>query len=407
MSLLMAKPRPSAGYSVLDIFAAPGGMSVGFKEAGYKIVAAVDSDPWGCKTLEHNFGGHGTLVIQGRVQDLKLHGRVDVVVGGPPCQSFSIAGRAKIMDLRLEKQRDRFIDDERNNLYRYFVKTVKTINPQFFVMENVPAIVTFDKGRLCEQIIEDFGDLGYETDVRILRSADYGVPQLRRRAVFIGNKIGAANPFPLPIHQSGSNAAGLSTFEGVAHPRYHTVFDAISDLPPLKAGSGEDEMEYRTPNVLTNYQRWAREGSAKLFNHVARRHSERDQKAFGMLNPGESMIDLPQGVVPYRRDIFLDKIKKQRWDLPSSAIVAHMQKDGLMYVHPDDEQARTFTPREAARIQSFRDKFRVMGPLTQQFKQIGNAVPPLAAEAIAREISPLLEPVRDPRVGYEMALYST
>jgi DNA (cytosine-5)-methyltransferase 1 len=117
------------------------------------------------------------------------------------------------------------------------------------------------------------------------------------------------------------------------------------------------------------------------------------------------MVDLPRDAVPYRRDIFPDKIKKQRWDRPSSAIVAHMQKDGLMYVHPDANQTRTFTPREAARIQSFRDKFRIIGPMTQQFKQIGNAVPPLAAEAIANGIKPWLEPVREPRVVYEMALH--
>src|SRR5439155_2695821 len=124
---------------------------------------------------------------------------------------------------------------------------------------------------------------------------------------------------------------------------------------------------------------------------------------FALLKPGQKMTDLPFRKRPYRSDIFADKIKKQRWDRPSSAIVAHMQKDGLMYVHPDEKQTRTFTPREAARLQSFRDRFRFLGPMTQQFKQIGNAVPPLAARAIALAIKPLLEPTKDPVVKYEFS----
>jgi DNA (cytosine-5)-methyltransferase 1 len=402
----MIDPLPPPGaHSVLDIFAAPGGMSAGFQEAGYKIVAVIDNDPWGCKTLTHNLGPSGTLVIEGRVEDLSIRGRVDVVVGGPPCQSFSVAGQGKIKHLRNNNNRDRFIDDEKNSLYKYFVKTVAGVKPQFFVMENVPAIVTFDDGQICEQIIEDFRRVGYDTEKRILNSAEFGVPQLRRRAVFIGNMVGVNNPFPSPTHfKRIPREKEQSTYD---HDRdhYRTVFDAISDLPPLNPGGGEDETEYPVHPVPTVYQRWAREGSVKLYNHVARKHSERDQRAFALLKPGQKMVDLPDDAVPYRRDIFPDKIKKQRWDRPSSAIVAHMQKDGLMYVHPDTEQPRTFTPREAARIQSFRDKFRIMGPMTQQFKQIGNAVPPLAAKAIANGIMPWLEPVRDPRVAYEMALH--
>lgn len=398
-------PGQSHGHSVLDVFAAPGGMSAGFRAAGYRIVAVIDSDPWGCKTLDHNFREGGTLVIQGSVEDLKMHGKVDVVVGGPPCQSFSIAGRAKIMDLRNDKQRDRFIDDERNRMYKYFVKTVEIIKPQFFVMENVPAIETFDEGRIREQIIEDFRTAGYDTDEKVLNCADYGVPQLRRRAVFVGNRVGIENPFPSPSHWRQRKRKTIELIEDKPLLHYRNISDAISDLPPLKAGTGTDEGEYLPSTTLTEYQEWARQGSTKLYNHVARYHSVRDQRAFEMLDPGQKMVDLPFDVVPYRRDIFLDKIKKQRWDEPSSAIVAHMQKDGLMYVHPDRAQARTFTPREAARVQSFQDKFRIMGPLTQQFKQIGNAVPPLAAEAIARAISPLLEPVKDPRVAYELALH--
>jgi DNA (cytosine-5)-methyltransferase 1 len=280
------------------------------------------------------------------------------------------------------------------------VKTLAVFEPQFFVMENVPAITTRENGRLCDQIVDDFRKVGYETDWRILNAADFGVPQLRKRAIFVGNRLGLSNPFPTASHtdlRSHQTTLGSTSFG------YETVFDAISDLPMLRAGSGFDEMPYPQGLSLTAYQTWAREGSIKLYNHVARHHSERDQQAFAMLEPGQKMVDLPPGIVPYRRTIFPDKIKKQRWDAPSSAIVAHMQKDGLMYVHPDKDQARTFSPREAARLQSFPDRYRFMGPLTQQFKQVGNAVPPLMARAIASTIAPLLNPIKDPRMAYDVS----
>src|SRR5437773_1032143 len=229
--------RPSGEHSVLDIFAAPGGMSAGFKEAGYRIVAAIDNDHWGCRTLTYNLGAEGTLVIEAMVENLHLDGRVDVVVGGPPCQSFSIAGQSKIKHLRNTSNRDRFIDDEKNRLYKYFVKIVDRVKPQFFVMENVPAIETFNEGRVREQIIEDFQHAGYCTDERILNSADFGVPQVRRRAVFIGNRVGVDNPFPVPTYfRRLDNKMGPS-IDKSGPPHYRTVFDAISDLPPLKPRS--------------------------------------------------------------------------------------------------------------------------------------------------------------------------
>jgi DNA (cytosine-5)-methyltransferase 1 len=280
------------------------------------------------------------------------------------------------------------------------VKTLDIIKPQFFVMENVPAIITREDGRLRDQIIEDFRRVGYETEWEILNAVDFGVPQFRKRAVFIGNRVEVPNPFPKPSHIDPQR--GQVTLELDKLPmRYQTVFDAISDLPSLKPGGGADEVPYPQSVSLTEYQVFARQGSTKLYNHVARNHSDRDQQAFAMLEPGDNMMDLPADAVPYRRNIFPDKIKKQRWDRPSSAIVAHMQKDGLMFVHPDKAQARTFTPREAARLQSFPDRYRFIGPMTQQFKQIGNAVPPILGKSIACAIKPWLEPVTDPRVVYE------
>lgn len=390
---------PDHAPSVLDLFAAPGGMSCGFKEAGYKIVAVLDKDPWGCKTLTHNFGSNGTVVIQGNIERLMVSGRVDVVVGGPPCQSFSVVGRPKINHLKEYSNRSRFIDDKRNRLYKHFVKVVESMQPVFFVMENVPGMLSYRGGRVKDQVLEDFKRIGYSTDMKVLNAADFGVPQVRHRAVFMGNRLGVENPFPDGYHYDPQDEHSPEDIRGLSP--HLTVRDAISDLPPLRAGEGEDEMDYQPASALTLYQRWAREGATKLYNHRARRHSERDRKLFRMLKPGEKMVDLPERLQPYRSDIFKDKIRKQRWDRPSTAILAHMQKDCLMYVHPAKRQARSFTPREAARLQSFRDRYRFMGPMTQQFRQVGNAVPPLAAQAIAAAIRPFLEPLEVPKVQYE------
>ena len=387
--------------SVLDLFAAPGGLSQGFREAGYRIVAVVDNDEWGCETLDRNFGPDGTMVIRGNLEKLTIMGGVDVVVGGPPCQSFSRIGQPKINHQRRHNGRKRFIDDSRNRLYKHFVRIVDALRPKFLVMENVPGMISFQEGRVQEQVLQDFQKIGYETEVKVLNSAEYGVPQVRKRAVFIGNRIQVDNSFPMKTHFDLTKTAETACRHGESSVKgYRTVFDAISDLPAVKSGSGEDETNYPPACELTEYQRWARRGSAKLYNHVARNHSKRDRRLFGMLEPGQWLIDLPKKMRPYRSDIFTDKIKKQRWDRPSSAILAHMQKDGLMYVHPD--QARSFTPREAARLQSFRDRYRFMGPMTQQFKQVGNAVPPLLAQGIALAVKPFIEPLKSPVIHPEV-----
>jgi len=383
--------------SVLDLFAAPGGMSYGFKEAGYQILGAVDNDRWGCETLQYNLGTDGTNVFSGNIETLEVKGEVDVVIGGPPCQSFSRVGLPKIQHLTKHNNRERLIDDKRNSLYRHFVRIVSHLKPQFIVMENVLGMLSFQNGNIKSQVIEGFHSIGYKSDMQILNAADYGVPQIRKRAFFIGNRVGLENPFPKRSHYDPRRTPQNSISEGQSELKpYLTIFDAISDLPSLEPGQGFDIAEY-TPDIsLTEYQHWARTGAMRLQNHVARKHNQRDRDIFAILEPGQKMTDLPNSLRPYRSDIFKDKIKKQSWNRPSSAILAHMQKDGLMYVHPDRKQARSFTPREAARLQSFHDRYVFKGPITQQFKQIGNAVPPLLAEHVARILRRFIVPLDNP-----------
>ena len=388
--------------SVLDLFAGPGGLGEGFSQAGYFITAAVDNDKYAAETLTQNAGKRGTTVINNDLRKLNLSGQVDVIVGGPPCQGFSMVGRSKIRQLRKKAGKSRVVD-KRNSLYKHFVRAVSSIKPQFFVMENVPGIFSYRKGRIAEDIIKSCVAVGYKTSVRVLNAADYGVPQVRKRAFFIGNRLGIDNPFPSPTHGNFSQPSQL-TLDEVRVLRHHvTVKDAISDLPPLEPRGGRDEASYPPAGKLSEYQEWARAGSTTLYNHVARFHSPRDRRIFRLLEEGQKMVDLPKGErPPYRDDIFGDKIKKQSWNKPSSAILAHLQKDGLMYVHPDSQQARTFTPREAARLQSFPDTYRFYGPMTQQFRQIGNAVPPLLAKSIALSIRPHLRPAERPMVHYDL-----
>jgi DNA (cytosine-5)-methyltransferase 1 len=387
--------------SVLDLFAGPGGLGEGFSQAGFFITAAVDNDEYACKTLTQNAGKRGTLVIKNDLRKLNLSGRVDVVVGGPPCQGFSMVGRSKIKQLRMKEGKTRVID-RRNSLYKHFVRAVSSLNPQFFVMENVPGIFSYRKGKIAKEIVRSFKTIGYDTDVRVLNAAEFGVPQIRKRAFFVGNRLGIVNPFPSRTHADIARSSQLRLDElGNLHG-YVKLIDAISDLPALEPGQGRDDVPYPEPALLSEYQKWAREGSPKLYNHVARFQSGRDRAIFRLLEQGQDMLDLPKELRPYRDDIFADKIKKQSWNKPSSAILAHMQKDGLMYVHPDSNQARTFTPREAARLQSFPDRFRFYGPMTQQFRQIGNAVPPLLARSIAMAIKPFLIPADRPLVQYDV-----
>jgi len=389
-------------YGVVDLFGAPGGLALGFKLSGhFKILACVDSDTTAAATYAKNFPR--TKIITDEIQNVDTTrllreaeasgDEIDIIIGGPPCPGFSVVGRVKIASLvrsgkwnHLNNSHPRFIDDPRNVLYKHFVRIVKELKPKFFVMENVFGMLSYNNGETVKQILEDFGRIGYRTEWRVMNAVNYGVPQERKRVFFIGNRFSLPNPFPALTHRSPAE-----NFNGGELNEAPTVWDAIGDLPRLRAGEKWEEEPYERKPV-TDYQRWARRHSRHVFNHAARRHSERDMKLFSRMQEGTKWEDLPprlKEMYNYRNDIFKDKMKRLRRNRPSWTITAHLAKDGYAYVHPT--QNRTITVREAARIQSFPDTFIFWGSRTSQFRQVGNAVPPLLARAVACEMRKALE----------------
>lgn len=382
----------NAKFNVIDLFGAPGGLALGFHTAGrYNILACVDSDEVAAATYQANFPhAHVTTDCIENVTTEDLlnaagvgRDEIDVMIGGPPCPGFSIVGRVKMASLMQTGgwKHHEFID-ELNGLYKHFVGVVKEFGPKYFVMENVLGIVSHNGGKTVRQIVKDFNVIGYATDWKILNAVEYGVPQVRKRVFFIGNKLGLPNPFPVPTHRS---FAKRDNDEGNLKNAV-SVWNGIGDLPRLHAGEGEEKSSYgRKP--ATDYQRWARRHSKYVFNHVSRPHGGRDLKLFRHLREGMKWKDLPARIkrmYGYRDDVFDDKMKRLQRNRPSWTVVAHLAKDGYMYIHPT--QDRTITVREAARLQSFPDTFIFCGSRSSQFRQVGNAVPPLLARAVACEI---------------------
>lgn len=342
---------------MIDLFAGVGGLSLGFEMAGFDVVLANEHDKSIAESYKHNHPN--TKMILANIQDLpiedtfsKYRGKVDVVIGGPPCQGFSQKGQRKT------------INDERNFLFKYFVKVVEFLSPTYFVMENVPNLLTAENGYFKNEIIELFGAKGYTLVTDTLNAADYGVPQNRRRAVIIG-KLGGS-PLNMPIRQR----------EKV------TIWDAISDLAYHNSGEGSDFEDYQT-EPQSEYQKHLRRGSDKLYNHKSTAHSALAIERLNMIPPNSGKESLPEehltksiysGTWTRMRKDEISVTITTRFDTPSSGKFTHP------FLH------RAITVREAARIQSFPDTFRFIGTKGSQMKQVGNAVPPLLAKSIAAVI---------------------
>ncbi|WP_376794436.1 DNA cytosine methyltransferase [Thermogemmatispora sp.] len=367
---------------VLDLFCGAGGLSLGFEMAGYQIGLGVEKEVLPYRTHCLNFGSVCYLGDISSIGDperfIQEHDleRVDVIIGGPPCQGFSRVGRGKIRHLRNEPD---YIHDPRNQYYKEFIRFVGVLRPLYFVMENVPDMQYYHDSEelLLKKAMRSFEEMGYLVDSRVLWAHHYGVPQTRRRLFVVGNRLGQGICWPPETHQH--------------HPV--TVWEAISDLPIVPHGHRLDVMPYEPRGELTSYQRQMREEAGDLlYNHQTRYHNEQDLAAFALMPEGGKYIDLPAEYRRYRSDIFKDKYRKLCRERPSWTIEAHIGKDSYRYIYPsrlgEPEPPRTISVREAARLQSFPDRFRFAGPFTRQFSQLGNAVPPLLARAVAEAILP-------------------
>lgn len=348
-----SKEQDQLKLRVLDLFCGAGGFSEGFRQGGYQIVAGIEKDPMALKTYAKNFPEAMAISkdlstdysSQNGILDSLKREKIDIIIGGPPCQGFSVAGK-------------RLRDDPRNVLYRAYLDLIEHIKPKGLVVENVPTIMSLYNGEVARNIVEDFQRLGYDTSVFILLASDYGVPQRRRRVFFIGLKTKKSFVMPQPT----------TAFKPV------TTEMAISDLPSLEDSSGEEETAY--PGLpRNNYQKSMRKGARKLFNHWAVIHNQKTVDIVKLVPDGGNYKDLPEHLRNTRRvNIAWTRMNSQQ---PCFTIDAGHNH------HFHYKYNRVPTVRECARIQSFPDRFRFWGNKTSQFRQVGNAVPPLLARAIA------------------------
>lgn len=346
-------------YRLLDLFCGAGGLSVGFESEGFHVVKAIDINKHAITTYNNNRDKKVAEVMDISNIDetfLKKIGDIDGIIGGPPCQGFSTAGQ-------------RIIDDERNKLYREYFRILEMVHPKFFVIENVTGILNFSKGLVKNDIIERANRLGYKIFYKILDTSDYGVPQIRKRVIFIGydKKLVKMNyEFP----------------DGTANKV--SIEDAISDLPSLD--KCEDNTKYgSTPK--TEYQEYIRNGMIELHNHQQSNHTEETKNAISLVPEGGSIRDIPEELRGGRK--YKALLRKMDRTKPSLCI----DTGHRTYFHY--EEKRVPSVRENARLQSFKDDYVFYGPKQEQYKQVGNAVPPILAAIIAKSIKDYLEGVNN------------
>lgn len=366
--------RAAARPTAIDLFSGAGGLSLGLTRAGFSVLAAADIDAVASETYLANLGGLRYTGDLSDVSEFLDHLRaweideVDLVAGGVPCQPFSRAGRSKIRSLVDAKIRPS--SDGRADLWQSFVSVVRFLRPRAVLLENVPDLAQWNEGDVLIGLFESLRELGYQTDARILNAYDYGVPQHRARLFLVG--FLGQRAFSWPSAQAPSP----------------TLWDAISDLPIVPPGQRLEVLPYETP--LTELQRRLRNGVPPESRHVIHDHITRDVRpddaeAFAGLVEGGTYRDVPLRLRRYRSDIFKDKYNRLSRSELSRTITAHLARDGYWYIHP--VQDRTLSVREAARIQTFPDSFRFSGEPSLRYRQIGNAVPPLLAEAVGRSVA--------------------
>ena len=349
-------------YKVLDLFCGAGGLSKGFEMAGYNIALGVDFNEPAIRTFAHNHKGCKVLCDDlsnfetfTKIDNILKGKNIDVIIGGPPCQGFSLTGPRKF-------------DDERNKLYLAMIETVKRYTPKAFMIENVPGMATLYKGEIKKEIIKRFTQMGYMVSYQILCSADYGVPQIRKRLVFVGLKSNSiAFEFPQP---------------SFCPDNYVTCEQAIGDLPSLVDDIGADISEY-VMEPQNDFQRKLRGDCNILYNHKAIEHKQFVKDIIALVPDGGNWKDLPKGVGESRK--FHMAWTRYRSDKPSRTIdTGH--RNNFHY-----KWNRCPTVRESARLQTFPDDFVFLGNKGQQDRQVGNAVPCYMARAIGLQLIKYLD----------------
>lgn len=367
--------RTMRKLQAIDLFAGAGGLSEGFRQAGFSILAANEFDLHASETFKKTHPE--AEFLEGPIQNFSAEdflsaakinkGELDCLVGGPPCQAFSVYNH------------QRGTHDERSGLFREYLRIVEGILPRWVVMENVTGMASLEDGWAIKEIVNGLKSLGYDQiQYRILNAEEYGVPQERRRLFFIANRMDIPIVWPKPTHD-GKNSP------------FVTVEEAISDLPVIDNGEGnEDGLPYRiAKSAACNYQQYLRNGADKVFNHVAPKLSEVNLERMKHIPQGGSWRSIPIELLPagMQRAKRSDHTKRYGRLHPqglSSTILTKCDIHWGAYIHPHKE--RTITVREAARLQSFPDEYIFHGPRTEQYRQVGNAVPPLLAKAVATAI---------------------
>lgn len=397
----MSKPK------VLDLFSGAGGFSLGFEMAGCNIIGAIEHDKWAADTFQYNH--KRTKMLLGDIEAFDneyIQNEIvapDIIIGGPPCQGFSIcvknAGDPK---------------DPRNSLFTEYVRIAKLYTPPVLVLENVPNIVrakTKTGEKVVDIIRKEFENLGYHVYDAILTASDYGIPQMRQRFVMIASKQELDNPFPKATHYVEDSDLSTNAENKFAEKngliRCPTLWEAISDLPEIEARQGAEIMEYAIA-PLNEYQTYCRKDSYRLYNHLAMKHTQRLVERFSQMTWGQSISDIADDRLKQRKRNGNGEISNSPYDQNNRRMhpyrICHTITATFYgnFVHP--YKNRNFTAREGARIQSFPDKYVFLGKPTVvsknlllkegrtgeaylcQYSQIGNAVPPLMAKAIAANI---------------------
>ncbi len=400
-STIEFNPAANSGTRIMklvDFFSGAGGLSCGLGMSGFRSVLGSDIHPIYAQTFAKNHPR--SRVITDDIRKLSEHeildltnlkpGELDLIAGGPPCQGFSI--NAPI----------RSLDDQRNHLFKEYLRIAEILRPKAILIENVPGLVSLGKGTVVEAIYKRLNEMGYSVDHRILFAGHYGVPQMRFRTIFIALRDGGKIYFPEPTH----DAKAIANFSGAKElcmkapvglfaqdlADKTTVWDAISDLPELELGESINGAEYTRP-PQSEFQKSMRKDSVAIYNHTSARLAKVNLERLKFIPQGGSWRDIPHDLLPTglkraRRSDHTKRYGRLHPDELCSTILTKCDPHWGSFFHPN--QNRAISVREAARIQSFPDRYIFTGNLTQQFAQVGNAVPPLMAKALGKAIREMI-----------------